>query len=251
MSPSARAQKKQLNDGFAIVLPFVWVSDMAGLSEGRFDMAGRIRVAHLLIAGGLVLAASPAFAQDGMLFKNLMEGIMGKGDGGDIDYRARAPLVVPPNSTLPRPQEAASERNAAWPNDPDVQRPKDEANALPYVSAMGLQNNPIMSPQEIRRGRTAARQPTGPMVSEEQNMYNNQIKPIRIGREMAARQNQVDQDTLAYGSEPPRRTLTEPPVGYRRPASTAAIGPGQRGPVEDKQAVGAREFSTGRGPVMQ
>ena len=56
-------------------------------------MAGRIRVAHLLIAGGLVLAASPAFAQDGMLFKNLMEGIMGKGDGGDIDYRARAPLV--------------------------------------------------------------------------------------------------------------------------------------------------------------
>ena len=194
-------------------------------------MAGRIRVAHLLIAGGLVLAASPAFAQDGMLFKNLMEGIMGKGDGGDIDYRARAPLVVPPNSTLPRPQEAASERNAAWPNDPDVQRRKDEANALPYVSALGLQ--------------------TGPMVSEEQNMYNNQIKPIRIGREMAARQNQVDQDTLAYGSEPPRRTLTEPPVGYRRPASTAAIGPGQRGPVEDKQAVGAREFSTGRGPVMQ
>ena len=69
----------------------------------------------------------------------------------------------------------------------------------------------------------------------------NSIKPIRIGREMAARQAQVDQDSVAYGTEPPRRTLTEPPVGYRRPSASAALGPGQRGPVEDKQAVGARE----------
>jgi hypothetical protein len=67
----------------------------------------------------------PALAQEGMLFKNLMEGVIGKGDGGDdIEYRASAPLVVPPNSTLPRPQEPASERNAAWPNDPDVAAPQ-------------------------------------------------------------------------------------------------------------------------------
>lgn len=214
-------------------------------------MAKRIRVAHLLIAGGLVLTASPAFAQDGMLFKNLMEGVLGKGGDPDIDYRARAPLVVPPNSNLPPPQQAASERNAAWPNDPDVLRRKEEASTPVYIPALGLQNRQTMSPQEIRRGRTTARQPTGPMVSDEQNMYENQIKPIRIGRELAARQAQIDQNAVAYGSEPPRRTLTEPPVGYRRPAGTAALGPGERGPVEDKQAVGAREFSTGRGPVMQ
>lgn len=213
-------------------------------------MAKRIRVAHLLVAGGLVLAASPAFAQDGMLFKNLMEGLMGKGDGGDIDYRARAPLVVPPNSTLPLPQQAASERNAAWPKDPDVQRRKDEANPAPYVPALGLQNNPTMTPQEIRRGRTT-RQATGPLFTQDDSAYETVIKPIRIGREMAARKNQVDQDAVAYGSEPPRRTLAEPPTGYRRPASTAAAGPGASGPVEDKQAVGTREFATGRGPVMQ
>ena len=45
--------------------------------------------------------------------------------------------------------------------------------------------------------------------------------------------------------------LTDPPVGYRQPAATAAIGPGRRGPVEDQQAVGQREFVTGQGPVMQ
>ena len=214
-------------------------------------MAKRMRAAHLLIASGLVLAASPAFAQDGMLFKNLMEGVLGKGADADIDYRARAPLVVPPNSTLPRPQQAASERNAAWPNDPDVQRRKDEASTPIYIPALGLQNRQVMSPQEIRRGRTSAPQPVGPQFTQDDSPYENSIKPIRIGREMAARQAQIDQNAATYGSEPPRRTLTEPPVGYRRPSAAAALGPGERGPVEDKQAVGAREFSTGRGPVMQ
>jgi len=208
-------------------------------------MAKRIRVAHLLIAGGLVLAASPAFAQDGMLFKNLMEGVLGRGGDPDIDYRARAPLVVPPNSTLPRPQQAASERNAAWPNDPDVQRRKDEANPAPYVPALGVRNNPMMSPQEVRRGRTT-RPSEGPRFTEEQNNYNNQIAPIRIGREMAARQNQTDTANLQYGTEPARRYLHEPPTGYRRPAGTAALGPGASGPREDKQAVGQREFLSGQ-----
>ena len=213
-------------------------------------MAKRIRVAHLLIAGGLVLGASPAFAQEGSLIYNMMQGVFGKGEGSDIDYRARAPLVVPPNSTLPRPQQAASERNAAWPNDPDVQRRRDAANPAPYEEPLGLKNIARMSPEEIRRGRTT-RQPRGPLFSEDDSTYNNIIKPIVVGRELAARQSQVDQDAVAYGSEPPRRTLAEPPTGYRRPAGTAAIGPGARGPVEDTQDPGIREFSTGRGPVMR
>ncbi len=214
-------------------------------------MARRIRVTHLLLAGGLVLAAQPASAQDGMLFYNLMQGVFGKGEGADIDYRARAPLVVPPSSTLPPPQDPASTRTAAWPNDPDVQRRKDEANPAPYVPALGVRNNPMMSAQEVRRGRTTRAAASGHNGTEEQTNYNNQIQPIRLGRELAARQNQADLDSLSYGSEPPRRLLTEPPVGYRRPAATAAIGPGASGPVEDKQAVGQREFVTGQGPVMQ
>ncbi|BCB20885.1 hypothetical protein [Bosea sp. ANAM02] len=213
-------------------------------------MAERIRVAHLLIAGGLVLGASPAFAQEGSLVYNFMQGVFGKGGEADIDYRARAPLVVPPNSTLPRPQQSASERNAAWPNDPDVQRRRDAANPAPYEEPLGLKNIARMSPEEIRRGRTT-RAPRGPQFPEDDNNYNNIIKPIVVGREMAARQAKIDENAAAYGSEPPRRTLTEPPTGYRRPAATAAVGPGARGPVEDTQDPGIREFSTGRGPVMR
>lgn len=216
-------------------------------------MAQRIRVTHLLLAGGLVLAAQPAFAQEGMLFKNLLEGVVGgKGPGSDIDYRERAPLVVPPNSALPRPQEPGSTRSAAWPTDPDVERRRNEKNVTPYVLTEKARNNPLLTQEELRRGRTSAGGPRQPEIREGDNSnYDNQIKPIRVGKEVAAHRNQEAEDTLAYGSEPPRRTLTEPPVGYRLPSASAALGPGRGGPVEDKQAVGQREFVTGQGPVLQ
>lgn len=216
-------------------------------------MAQRIRVTHLLLAGGLVLAAQPALAQEGMLFKNLLEGVVGgKGPGDDIDYRERAPLVVPPNSALPRPQDAGSARNAAWPTDPDVERRRNAKNVTPYVLTEKARNNPMLSQEELRKGRTSARGPQQPEIREGDNSnYDNQIKPIRIGKEVAARRDQAAEDNLTYGSEPQRTTLIEPPMGYRRPADTAVLGPGRGGPVEDKQAVGQREFVTGQGPVMQ
>ena len=67
-----------------------------------------------------------------------------------------------------------------------------------------------------------------PVVAEELNNYNNQIEPIRIGRDLAARRNQAAVDLNA--EEPERRLLSEPPVGYRRPAGTAALGQPLRNP---------------------
>ena len=213
-------------------------------------MAHRIRVTHLLLAGGLVLAAQPALAQEGVLFKNLMEGVIGGRSGDNIEYRQRPPLVVPPNSVLPRPQAPASARNAAWPNDPDVAARRAEAEgARVPVSNPNWRNNPMLSQEELRRGRTT-RNTGRPEIAEDHNNYNNQIAPIRIGRELASRQNQTSLDQLTYGQEPTRQTLAEPPVGYRRPAGTAPVGPGQGGPVEDRQAVGQREFLTGQIPIQ-
>ncbi|MBN9443832.1 hypothetical protein [Bosea sp. (in: a-proteobacteria)] len=215
-------------------------------------MAQRIRVTHLLLAGGLVLAAGPAFAQEGMLFKNLMEGTFGGGGpGGDIDYRERAPLVVPPNSTLPPPQQPASARNAAWPRDPDVLRRKEEKSPRPYVEDDGNRHNPMLSARELQRGRTANAPRVAPPRYGNNDSYTNQLEPIRIGRELAAKRNLENESKLTYGEEPERKTLTEPPVGYRRPANTAALGPGASGPVEDKQASGEREFVTGQRPVLR
>jgi hypothetical protein len=214
-------------------------------------MAYRNRAAQLLLAGGVLLATSPAFAQEGMLFQRLMQGVMG-GSQDEIDYRQRPPLVVPPSSALPRPQAPAAERNAAWPNDPDVAARREAARtSLIPVENEKYRNNPVLSQQELRRGRTLRQQSAGNATTEDHSNYNNQIQPIRIGRELAAQRNADDLTKLTYGSEPPRQTLTEPPVGYRRPIGTAPLGPGQSGPVEDRQAVGQREFVTGQKPPTQ
>jgi hypothetical protein len=214
-------------------------------------MAYRIRASHMLLAGSLLLAASPAFAQEGMLFQNLVKGFGLFGtDKADIEYKQRAPLVVPPSSSLPRPQEAGANRSAAWPDDPDVARrraDRDSSNILFQNSESYRANTrPLLTQDELRRGRVAGT-PNGPdgIVPDHSN-YNNQIQPIRVGREMAARQAQTDTSNLQYGTEPARRYLHEPPTGYRRPAATAALGPGQPGPREDKQAVGQREFLVGK-----
>ena len=214
-------------------------------------MAYRIRASRMLLAGGLLLATTPAFAQEGMLFKNLIEGsgLFGSSKA-DIEYKQRAPLVVPPSSSLPKPQEAGAHRSAAWPDDPDVARrraERDSSNIL-YQNTESYRANtrPLMSQEELRRGRVAGRANGPDGIVADHNNYNNQIQPIRVGREMAARQSQTDEANLAYGSEPARRYLHEPPTGYRRPAATAALGPGASGPQEDKQAVGQREYLTGQ-----
>ncbi len=214
-------------------------------------MAYRIRASHMLLAGGLLLATTPAFAQEGMLFKNLIEGtgIFGSSKA-DIEYKQRAPLVVPPSSALPKPQEAGATRSAAWPDDPDVARrraERDSSNIL-YQNTESYRANtkPLLSQEELRRGRVTGRTNGPEGIVEDHNTGNNQIAPIRIGRELAARQAQTDTSNLEYGNEPARRYLHEPPTGYRRPAATAALGPGASGPREDKQAVGQREFLVGK-----
>ena len=213
-------------------------------------MAHRTRIAQWLLASGVLLAASSASAQEGALFKNLMEGVFGSKDN-NIEYRERPPLVVPPASTLPRPQEPASTRNAAWPNDPDVaaRRAAARDRLLPATQREKYRENqrPLLSQEELRRGRLAG-QAVGNKEFETTATYDENIGPIRIGKEMAARRTQEAADQLVYGSEPERKFLYEPPVGYRRPAGTAPLGPGRSAPREDLQAIGQRVFVTGQKP---
>ena len=100
--------------------------------------ARRLHVsAWVVLAGGLLLAATPAFAQEGVLFQNLVKGMgLFGSDKDDIDYKQRAPLVVPPSSALPKPQEPGATRTAAWPDDPDVARRKADRDASrsPFAS---------------------------------------------------------------------------------------------------------------------
>jgi hypothetical protein len=60
---------------------------------------------------------------DTKLMRQFLKDLGLRRDGEGIDYRERAPLVVPPSRNLPPPQsEASVTANPAWPKDPDVQQ---------------------------------------------------------------------------------------------------------------------------------
>ena len=173
-------------------------------------MAHRIRMAQWLVTGGVLLAASSASAQEGVLFKNLLENVFGGKGGNDIEYRQRPPLVVPPASTLPRPQDEPAARSAAWPNDPDVanRRAANKNALLPATEREKFKENqrPLLSQEEIRRGRLTG-QAVGGKEFVGSRTYDENIAPIRTGREMAARRDEDAMAKLVYGTEPERQYL--------------------------------------------
>ncbi len=84
-----------------------------------------------MLALTMIWASATAWAQDAddedlpadtKFFRKLFKefGLQREGEG--VEFRERAPLVVPPSRDLPPPQSAdAVTRNPAWPKDPDVQ----------------------------------------------------------------------------------------------------------------------------------
>ena len=118
-------------------------------------------------------AAAGAFAQsaaedeedvplDTKLMRQFLKDSGPARDGEGIDYRERAPLVVPPSRNLPPPQsEAAVTANPAWPNDPDAKQRKVEAakKKQPNQTAaetMEAEGRPL-SRSELDRGKVGRR----------------------------------------------------------------------------------------------
>ncbi len=172
---------------------------------------------------GLVAAfafAQPASAQ-GVL--DLAKGLLGISDEKpEIEYRERAPLVVPPKLQLRAPQEPASARNPNWPKDPDVAARKaaEAKKKIPEPEANGLSKNPVLSVDEMRGGRRAG---LGvPDGTPERNMID---RPVLSNQEMRTidREARERQSVAAGPIEPTRQWLTDPPTGYRRPAAGAPV----------------------------
>jgi hypothetical protein len=114
-------------------------------------------------AGAVVLVATGSSAQEGVAVKNLLGsiGIIPK-DPPKINYRERAPLVLPPNAELRAPVEvrAVEARAANWPRDPDVMATRKEAAeaALPEIltERYKLDKGDRLSIDEMRAGRRVA-----------------------------------------------------------------------------------------------
>jgi hypothetical protein len=175
--------------------------------------------AGALAAAALMASLTGAPAQEGVFMKDLLGsmGIIPK-EKPPIEYRERAPLVLPPRMELREPtQRTAVQANPQWPNDPDVlaerRRQAEENMPVTQTERRRLEQNPTLSIHEIRAGRRpGAEIPTAPVVRRGDNQKDDfWVHPDRLRAE-----GKKDDDTvLQVGVEPERRELTQPPTGLR------------------------------------
>jgi hypothetical protein len=135
-----------------------------------------------------------------------------------IDYRARAPIVVPPRTDLPPPKEAV--RDPAWPKDPDIAAERRAALDSRRPARQLTPNSRVeMSQTELQQGR-------GPLPSDgpPDECQAGAGTPICLFTPWIVLKSIVTRfqsDTVQPGPEPPRKYLTEPPAGYRQATGVA------------------------------
>ncbi|MBN9060933.1 MAG: hypothetical protein BGP06_16825 [Rhizobiales bacterium 65-9] len=198
-----------------------------------------------LAAGAMFSAPAPASADD--IFTEVFSaiGITSK-PKEPIDYRERAPLVVPPKSALPTPQAPAETRAANWPNDPDVvaRRKAAEDARLPALQ-IWQREEPRLSPGALRNGpRTATNNPAPPRWRHEDDTTDLIITPTMQMKD-ADNRRATSLSNLRPGEEPQRDSLTDPPAGYRKPTEIVRT---QRAP---SSTVNDRNENLGRDYVQQ
>ncbi len=139
-----------------------------------------------------------------------------------IDYRERAPIVVPPKMQLREPMAPVAQRNAAWPVDQDLAKQRAAVAAAAKPRGNNVDADPFPPSEMTRVGRIAA-QPR-PAVPEQKGCSRDGdqlCNPYEYWTQIATiRGPQDTSKDLVAGQEPKRSTLTEPPNGYRRPTKS-------------------------------
>jgi hypothetical protein len=199
----------------------------------------------LAVALALTFGAGTAFADDDddvpldtKLMRRFMKELGFRNGGEGIEYRERAPLVVPPSRNLPPPQsEAAATRDPAWPKDPDIARRKAETAAEKAKLQRSGGDNVVENARALRPDELKGKPGTGSSGTE----------PVRPSAEEAARplnpsqlgggsKNWLDSlsssfgvqrpETAPFTGEPPRTSMTAPPPGYQTPSPNQPYGVG-------------------------
>ena len=177
-------------------------------------------VAVLLSVAGFS-SPTPARAEEDTNMFNSVLGFVGMQfdkEQDSIDYRARAPIVVPPRTDLPPPKEAA--RGPAWPKDPDIAAERRAALDSRRPAPQLTPNSRVeMSQTELRQGR-------GPLPSdgppdECQAGAGTALCLYTPWKVLKSVVTGFNSDTVQPGPEPPRKYLTEPPAGYRQATGVA------------------------------
>lgn len=188
---------------------------------------------------GAVTMAVPAKAQDDgksvdqRIFGSILStlGLQSPDEAPGIDYRERAPLVIPPTTSLPKPEDAqASVTNPAWPKDPDITRRKEAAKR---------ERKRNISDEREREQNPLRPDQLGPNVGPSgrddgyvspANGAANPLKPSELGYTGGLLTKMFgggNSEVKRFTGEPARSDLTEPPPGYQTPSPAQPYGPEQ------------------------
>jgi len=208
----------------------------------KFTLRASLTCAAALAA---ILVWSPAHAGDEedeapdvKFLRGLLEGIGLQGpDTKGIEYRERAPLVIPPNISLPPPETTASVKDPNWPVDPDVKREKQakaaERNAGLNTSQKLEDNRKPLSPDKLNVGpkKNSSRDGTGLTYEESRAPFKPSDLGYTGGLFGSLFGKKDDSETAKFTGEPPRASLIDPPVGYQTPSPDQPYGVGKEKPA--------------------
>jgi len=184
---------------------------------------------------------------DTKLFRQFMKdlGLSRSGDGL-IEYRERAPLVVPPSRELPPPRDEAevAAKTPAWPKDPDVARRKQELAAEKAKLKGNLsveEQMRALRPDELDKpgaGEKKSADAKGAGKSPEDT--SRPLMPSDLGTKTEKIFGSIwssftpaKPEQAPFTGEPPREAMTAPPSGYQTPSPNYPYGVG----VQDQRKV--------------
>ena len=186
-------------------------------------MNGRITVLGAL-AGALVLGgcvSSPTYGTDKTAGAQLLDDVsnmaaLGPKKRDQIAYNPRPDLVRPASGRapgqLPAPQNSIETAgNPSWPESPEARRKRIRDTAT------ANQNNPNFQPEVAPDPVSAKSGATDPQYG----FFNDKVAP-NTGKSNASADYRARKIASTAGSPTNRRYLSEPPLEYRQPATTAA-----------------------------
>lgn len=186
-----------------------------------------------LAAALLFVSAVPAAAQSEPTMMQKIFGAIGLLELPEegIDYRERAPLVVPPSPALiqPRSPDDIAKVNPDWPLDVDRQPKKKGDIEEERVSEENFRSGRALSPAELRGNvkkatgsRKSTDKPHGPGVPDV-DTAQKALSPTQLGFKGWGSINKTE-ERVVFTGEPDRRSLTDPPPGLRTPSQDAPYG---------------------------
>ncbi len=150
------------------------------------------------------------------IFGEVTGNITGRSGKQPIDYKPRAPLVVPPQNQLRAPVQTAAATTPNWPQDPD-QRVRGDRAADP--GRPGAVDD--MSPEYVARLKPLAElNRDRPRVDEPRAGSENAPRELIVNRNQRTTFQAAVADAEGT-STTERRFLTDPPQEYRQPSATA------------------------------